>query len=47
MSHFVTSHTQIRDVAALRDACGELGIGLHENTTARGFALNAVNPSDS
>ena len=38
MSHFVTIHTQIRDVGALRDACGELGIGLHENTNARGFA---------
>ena len=38
MSHFVTIHTQIRDVAALRDACGELGVELAENTSARGYA---------
>ena len=38
MSHFVTINTQIRDVAALRAACGELGLQVHDNTTARGYA---------
>ncbi|MFT5109412.1 MAG: hypothetical protein ACI8XO_000276 [Verrucomicrobiales bacterium] len=38
MSHFVTINTQIRDVAALRDACGELGLQVHDNTTARGYS---------
>jgi hypothetical protein len=37
MSHFVTIQTQIRDVVALQDACTELGVGLEQNTTARGF----------
>ena len=38
MSHFVSIQTQIRDVAALRDACDELRLGLAENTAARGYA---------
>lgn len=38
MSHFVSIQTQIRDVAALRDACDELGLGLLENASARGYA---------
>ena len=38
MSHFVTINTQIRDIAALRDACGELGLQVLDNTTARGYA---------
>jgi len=38
MSHFTEIKTQIRDIAALREACTELGIPLLENTTARGFA---------
>jgi len=38
MSHFVTIQTQIRDVDALADACAELGVELHRNTEARGFA---------
>ena len=38
MSHFVTIQTQIRDVDALRDACGELGLQVLDNTTARGYA---------
>jgi hypothetical protein len=38
MSHFVTINTQIRDVAALRDACGELGLQVLDNSTARGYA---------
>ncbi len=38
MSHFVTIQTQVRDVAALRDACGELGLQVLDSTTARGYA---------
>ena len=38
MSHFVTIQTQIRDIGALRDACGELGLQVHDNATARGYA---------
>lgn len=38
MSHFVTIKTQIKDIAALRDACTELGLSVLENTDARGFA---------
>ena len=34
MSHFATIQTQIRDIAALRDACRELGVELIENTQA-------------
>ncbi len=29
MSHFTTIQTQIRDLEALRDACGELGLGFN------------------
>ena len=38
MSHFVTIQTQIRDVAALEDACSELGVELLHNAEARGYA---------
>jgi len=38
MSHFTEIKTQIRDIAALREACDELGIPLLEKTTARGYA---------
>ncbi len=37
MSHFTTIETQIRDLAALREACRELGLELTENTDARGY----------
>ena len=37
MSHFTTIQTQIKDIHALRLACAELGLGLIENTTARGY----------
>lgn len=40
MSHFTTIATQIRDVEALRAACGELGLELLENTEARGYSSN-------
>ena len=38
MSHFVTIETQIRDVAALEDACTELGVELLQDAEARGYA---------
>jgi hypothetical protein len=37
MSHFTTIQTQIRDLAALRAACAELGVELVENAEARGY----------
>jgi len=37
MSHFTTIQTQIRDIAALRCACEEMGLSIHENTEARGY----------
>ena len=37
MSHFTTIQTQIRDIAALREACRELGFELIENADARGY----------
>jgi hypothetical protein len=40
MSHFTTIDTQIRDVAALRLACLELGVELQENADARGYGAN-------
>jgi hypothetical protein len=40
MSHFVTVETQLRDIAALKAACRELGLDVQENTTARGYAAN-------
>jgi hypothetical protein len=38
MSHFVTIQTQVRDVAAMEDACAELGVELLHNAEARGYA---------
>ena len=40
MSHFATIATQIRDIAALREACRELGVELIENAVARGYGEN-------
>ena len=40
MSHFTTVETQIRDTAALREACRELGLTLTENGVARGYSSN-------
>jgi hypothetical protein len=37
MSHFTTIKTQIKDIAALRSACQELGLALLTNTEARGY----------
>ena len=42
MSHFTTIATQIKDIAALRSACGELGFQVMENTTARGYSTNTT-----
>ena len=42
MSHFTTIATQVRDVTALREACAGLGLGLLENTTARGFGARQL-----
>ena len=38
MSHFTTIETEVRDIAALRDACGEMGLALLDKAEARGFA---------
>ena len=40
MSHFVTIETQIKDIAALKAACRELGLNVQENAEARGYAAN-------
>ena len=40
MSHFTTIQTQIRDPAALRGACQELGLSLFQNAQARGYGSN-------
>lgn len=45
MSHFTTIETQVRDIAALRDACQELGLQVVENADARGYAGNKL-PGD-
>ena len=40
MSHFVTIETQIKDIAALKAACRELGLNVQKNAEARGYAAN-------
>ena len=40
MSHFTTIATQIKDIAALREACRELGVELIDNAVARGYGGN-------
>jgi len=40
MSHFTTIQTQVRDIAALREACRELGVELIENAVACGYGSN-------
>jgi hypothetical protein len=40
MSHFTTIKTQIKDLEALRAACGELNLPLLEKTDARGYGGN-------
>ena len=41
MSHFTTIQTQIRDIAALRAACQEMGLTIEQNAVARGYGSNA------
>src|ERR1017187_5606609 len=40
MSHFTTVKTQIKDIAALRSACAELGLTVKQNADARGYYEN-------
>ena len=40
MSHFTTIETQVRDEAALRAACAELGLTVEANAVARGYKTN-------
>jgi hypothetical protein len=40
MSHFVSVTTQIKDIAALRSACAELGLIVKQNAEARGYYEN-------
>ena len=42
MSHFTSIQTQIKDIEALRQACGELGLTLLQNTEARGYYENKI-----
>jgi hypothetical protein len=43
MSHFTTVKTQIKDIAALRSACAELGLAVKQDTQARGYYENKIN----
>ena len=45
MSHFTTIQTQIRDVAALRAACQEMGLAVEAKAHARGYSSNRI-PGD-
>ena len=40
MSHFTTIKTQIKDIAALRAACQEMGFALLQKADARGYMNN-------
>ena len=40
MSHFTTIKTQIKDIAALRSACAELGLTVKQKAQARGYYEN-------
>ena len=42
MSHFTDIETRVRDIAAVRAACAELGLQVLENAEARGYAQNKV-----
>jgi hypothetical protein len=42
MSHFVSVETQVRDAAALKSACAEMGLQVSENAVARGYGSNSV-----
>jgi hypothetical protein len=40
VSHFTNIETEIRDIAALQNACTELGLDLVKDAEARGYGLN-------
>jgi len=40
MSHFATIQTQIKDIAALKAACAELGVEVAQDSYARGYSDN-------
>jgi hypothetical protein len=42
MSHFATVETQVRDAAALKNACAEMGLQVLENAVGRGYGSNTV-----
>ena len=42
MSHFTSIQTRVRDIDALRDACGELGLQLLGNAQVRGYRDNNI-----
>ena len=42
MSHFATITTQIKDLAALKSACAELGLEVVARATARGYSTNTI-----
>lgn len=42
MSHFATIETQVRDAAALKGACAEMGLQVLDNAVARGYGSNSV-----
>lgn len=42
MSHFTSIQTQIRDVAALRAACQEMGLAVEAHAHARGYSANKI-----
>jgi hypothetical protein len=43
MSYLTTIQTQLRDVAALRAACQEMGLAVEENAIARGYGSTRHN----
>ena len=42
MSHFTTIKTQIKDIAALRSACSEMGLSVVAKAHARGYSENKI-----
>jgi hypothetical protein len=42
MSHFATIAVEVKDIAALRAACQELGLDVTENAEARGYGSNKI-----
>ena len=42
MSHFTKINVEIRDIEALKAACGELGLTVEQNAQARGYYRNTI-----